>query len=250
MPAIPSARADRALVHRAAGRQRRVLLVEGDRQRRRAAGTGAPGAARPASTTGRPSSVKPNAPASASSAISVSCSPFSPTRDRGHEAGRDARLLAGALAQRLSRICALSTTGSVFGMGDDRAVAARRRGAACRSRCPPRPRGRACAGARAGRRRRGTRAGPRRRRARRRRACRCCRARRSRRSRPSRMRMSPAWSMPARRVEQLGVLDEHVRAGLAGRAVLEDAAAHAGCGAVWRRSPARSGGRSPWVSSS
>ena len=70
---------------------------------RPAAGTGAPGAARRRHAPGRPSSVKPKAPASASSAISVSCSPLLAARDRGHEAGGDARLGAGALAQRLRR---------------------------------------------------------------------------------------------------------------------------------------------------
>ena len=46
----------------------------------------------PAETTGLPSSVKPSAPASRSSAISVSSSPLQAAGDRGQEADRDARL--------------------------------------------------------------------------------------------------------------------------------------------------------------
>ena len=50
--------------------------------------------------TGLPSSVKPSAPASRSSAISVSASPARPVRDRGEEADGHARLAPRGLAQR------------------------------------------------------------------------------------------------------------------------------------------------------
>ena len=54
----------------------------------------------PARWPGLPSSVKPSAPASRSSAISVSASPAEAAGDRGQEADRHARLAPRLLAQR------------------------------------------------------------------------------------------------------------------------------------------------------
>ncbi len=69
----------------------------------------------PAARTGRPSSVKPAAPASASSAISVSCSPSWPTVTAAvNPVG--IRASARARSRRERSTGAESTTGSVFGM--------------------------------------------------------------------------------------------------------------------------------------
>jgi hypothetical protein len=69
----------------------------------------------PAERTGRPSSVKPGAPASASSAISVSCSPCWPRLIAARKpVGTRASARARSRSER--RTGALSTTGSVFGI--------------------------------------------------------------------------------------------------------------------------------------
>ena len=160
----------------------------------------------PAERTGRPSSVKPAAPASASSAISVSCSPLLADGDRGQEAGRDARLGAGALAQRAQHRRRVHHRVACWaGRGSRRSRRPPRR--ACRSRCPPRPRGRACAGARAGRRRRGRRAGPRRRPPRRPRAPRGASPISA--ITPSRTSRSARPSSAGARVEQPRAADQH-----------------------------------------
>ena len=70
----------------------------------------------PARCTGLPSSVKPSAPASRSSAISVSASPAEAARDAGEEADRHARLAPRLLAQRAAGPARESTAGSVFGI--------------------------------------------------------------------------------------------------------------------------------------
>ena len=151
----------------------------------------------PAETTGLPSSVKPSAPAS---------------RSAGHlgqllalqAAGDRARNPTGTRASRRARstsdprIAASSTTGSVFGiaMTAQKPPAPRRRRAACRG--PPCTPGRACAGARAGRRTPGTRACRWRRTARRPRAALSDPAAPSSAIRPSRIRTSCGSSRPAR----------------------------------------------------
>ena len=82
----------------------------------------------PALATGLPSSVKPSAPCSLSSAISVSCSPPRPARDRGEEPDRDAGLAARGLAQRAEQRRRVEHRIGV-GHRDHAGVAARRRGA-------------------------------------------------------------------------------------------------------------------------
>ena len=110
--------------------------------------------------------MKPSAPASRSSAISVSASPARPRGDRGEEADGHARLAPRGLAQRAQDRRGVDHRVGV-GHRDHARRSRRPRPRGCRSRGPPCARGRACAGARAGRRSRGTDAGPRRRRPRR-----------------------------------------------------------------------------------
>ena len=116
---------DRALVHMAAARQRRLLAVERERRLGDARCTAARGACRPADTTGRPSSVKAAAPAAASSAISRQLLAELALADRGHEPGRHDRLLARTLDERAEHRRRVDD-----GLGvrhrEDRAVAAAR----------------------------------------------------------------------------------------------------------------------------
>ena len=106
---------------------------------------------RRASTTGKPSSLKPAAPSRASSTISVSSRARLALGDRGQEADRHDRLVRGTLLKRAQHRRRVDDRVGV-GHREDAAEAARGRGARCPTRGPPRPRGRACAGARGGRR--------------------------------------------------------------------------------------------------
>ena len=190
----------------------------------------------PALATGLPSSVKPSAPASRSSAISVSASPCRPARDRRRGSRRARAPRAGRVSRSERRTGRESTAGSVFGI----AITAPKPPAAA-ARVPGVEvllvlLARACAGARAGRRRPGTGGGPRRRWSRRPRAPRSllARARRSRRRARARraarrgpVRGSSTW---APRISR--------SAGGCGHAV-QRWRAHAGCGSGRRASRRR-----------
>ena len=124
MPARPSARGDRALVHDAVAGERRGPPRAGRSCRRRGAGTGARGAACRRCAIGRPSSLKPSAPASRSSAISVSSSPSIPRGDRGQEADRHRGARRGPRSRSASTSAAVETGGSVLAIAMIAAVAA------------------------------------------------------------------------------------------------------------------------------
>ena len=105
----------------------------------------------PGATTGRPSSEKPAAPASASSAISVSSSPCWPFVIAARNPTGTSASVARRLDQRAEHRGRVDDRLGVRHR-QDRAVAAGRRGGGAATRSSPRPRGPACAGARAGRR--------------------------------------------------------------------------------------------------
>ena len=108
----------------------------------------------PASATGWPSSLKPAAPARASSTCSVSSAPLCPAVIGGEEPDPHGGLLLAALQQRLRapRPCRRPARCWAW----PRWSRTRRPPPpGCRWRCPPGPRGPACAGGRAGRRSRG-----------------------------------------------------------------------------------------------
>ena len=208
MPARPSRAETSPSCMTPAPRQRRVLLVQRDARRRTAAGTAAPCAGCAARWTGLPSSVKPSAPASRSSAISVSASPARPRGDRGEEADRDARLAPRRLAQRAQDRRGVDRRVGVRHRDDgDEAAGGGRAGAGVEVLLVLLAR--ACAGARAGRRSPGTGGGPRRRGPRRRPAPRGPGAPSSAIS-PPRTSTSSGASMPGARVEHVGAADQQV----------------------------------------
>ena len=94
----------------------------------------------PGATTGRPSSVKPAAPASASSAISVSSAPSWPFVIAARKPTGNDGLGLRVLDQRAEHRGRVDDRLRVRHR-QDRAVAARRGGRACRRRSSPRPRG-------------------------------------------------------------------------------------------------------------
>ena len=120
----------------------------------------------PAARMGSPSSVKAAAPASASSAISVSRSPAWPTVMAAVKPGGHPRLVRGR-ARAASAAPAPSPPPGPCSAWRGWRSSRRPPPRGCRCRCPPRPPGRGCAGERGGPRRPGTRAGRRRRPARR-----------------------------------------------------------------------------------
>ena len=243
IPASPSSAETSPSCITPVARQRRVLLVQREHAAGAAAGTGAPGASRRRRATGSPSSVKPAAPASRELGhLGQLARPPGPRVIAARKPTGIARL-ARARARAASAAPAReSTTGSVFGMREDRAEAAGRRGARAGVEvllvlAPGRAQVHVrvdeggervqALGRRPPRRPSGALERP---------------ARRSRRSRPSRTSRSRAPVEPRARVEQRARRGSAASRPAPASAVQLERAAHAGCGSrrlrrVDRRAP-------------